>query len=117
MKTSIGWVVVVAAARNSRYRQSRSLLRPLFNEAVPKLQSCYEAKRATLPSLPKGTVVTEFQIDLGGAPRGTTASGLDVDVAGCVAKVVGGIAFPKPKSGPVTVTYRINFDPLSLTNL
>ena len=92
----------------------KRLLRPPFNEALAKLQSCYEAKLATKPTL-RGMVITEFQIDPDGAARGVTAAGVDPDVASCVATVVRDLKFPKPKNVPVKVKYRIGFNPVLLT--
>ncbi len=54
----------------------------------------------------------KFQIAADGTVASSSADGFDPEVNACVASVVKGIEFPKPKSvGVVDVLYPITFKP------
>jgi hypothetical protein len=70
---------------------------------------CYERRLLAVPGL-AGTLTTEFVIDPTGMVAAATASGVDEEVANCVADVIKAIEFPRPRGGnAVKVTYPITF--------
>jgi hypothetical protein len=58
-----------------------------------------------------GVLQAEFGIDADGQVSTSKASGVDPDLASCVADEIKNIKFPKPKSGTVAVNYPIAFNP------
>ena len=57
-----------------------------------------------------GTVQTQFFISPNGTVTASNGSGVDAEVANCVADVIRGIEFPKPKGGGgVQVNYPFTF--------
>jgi hypothetical protein len=69
-----------------------------------KLQDCY-ARQASAALA--GTVTAKFEISETGAVSRSSATGVDPALAKCFADVIKAIAFPKPKSGVVAVTYPV----------
>jgi outer membrane biosynthesis protein TonB len=77
--------------------------------SVQKIKYCYEKALVASPSL-KGTVQVQFFIKPDGTVASAAASGVDPDVATCVANVIRSLAFPKPNGGGgVQVNYPFTF--------
>jgi hypothetical protein len=66
--------------------------------AYPQVKACYETGLATKPEL-AGVVSTQFFITPNGTVASSNASGVDGEVALCIADVIKGIEFPKPAGG------------------
>jgi hypothetical protein len=87
----------------------KAIIRRYIKRNVPKIQYCYEKQLLVKPNL-EGVVSTQFFIAPSGSVASANASGVDPDVASCVADVIKGIEFPKPKGGGgVQVNYPFNF--------
>ncbi|MEO8702885.1 MAG: AgmX/PglI C-terminal domain-containing protein [Kofleriaceae bacterium] len=86
----------------------KAIIRRYVKRNSNKLQYCYERELLSKDWL-GGTVNGEFFIDPDGVVKNATASGVDKTVASCVAGVLAGIQFPKPKSSGVHVRYPFTF--------
>jgi hypothetical protein len=96
--------VPVATEGLSRWTIERYLKRD-----VDRLAACNEHRRYERTWL-EGTIVATFLIDATGSVSDVHADGFDLEVARCVERVVGRIAFPRPADGVrVQVSYPINF--------
>jgi hypothetical protein len=88
----------------------KAIIRRYMRRNMQKFQYCYEKKLLTSPAL-SGTVATEFFITPQGTVAGAHASGVDPEVAECVAGVINGIEFPKPRGGGgVQVNYPLTLE-------
>jgi hypothetical protein len=81
-------------------------LRITLRGTVAKLLSCYEKQPPGLA----GTVEVRFVIGPDGKVTKVTSAGVSRPLASCVAKVMEGLVFPRPR-GDVQVTCPIAFDP------
>jgi pSer/pThr/pTyr-binding forkhead associated (FHA) protein len=89
----------------------KAIIRRYIRRNISKIQYCYEKQLLAKPGL-QGTVATQFLIMPNGTVSASNASGVDSDVASCVAGVIRGIEFPKPKGGgSVQVNYPFIFRP------
>ncbi len=89
----------------------KDMIRRYIHRNISKVTYCYEKQLLVKPTL-AGTVTVKFFITPAGSVTNVSASGLDPDVASCVAKFVSDIKFPKPKGGGgVQVTYPFSFRP------
>jgi len=89
----------------------KNIIRRYIRRQLPRIKYCYEKQLLVNQGL-QGTVVTNFTITGGGNVMGSKAAGVDPEVAQCVADVISGIQFPKPKGGGlVQVRYPFNFRP------
>jgi len=89
----------------------KAIIRRYVKRNISKITYCYEKHLLKRPGL-EGTVNTQFFISNTGVVVDSRASGVDPDVASCVAAVIKAIAFPKPKGGGgVQVNYPFNFRP------
>ncbi len=89
----------------------KAIIRRYIKRNISKIQYCYEKQLLAAPTL-EGTVNTQFFISPNGTVTTANASGINGDVSGCVAGVIKGIEFPKPKGGGgVQVNYPFNFRP------
>jgi hypothetical protein len=89
----------------------KAIIRRYVKRNISKISYCYEKQLLDKPGI-KGTIATQFFIDAEGHVASATASGVDPDVASCVAGVIKTIEFPKPKGGgAVRVTYPFVFQP------
>lgn len=87
----------------------KAIIRRYIKRNLPKITYCYEKALLTKPSL-AGTVTAKFFIAPNGSVASSEASGVDPTVASCVAQVIKGIEFPKPKGGGgVQVNYPFTF--------
>ncbi len=89
----------------------KDIIRRYIRRNLKKIRDCYANELTRDPKL-AGTVTARFTITSNGGVATATASGVDPAVAGCIAGVIKGIEFPKPKSGGnVTVNYPFTFRP------
>ncbi len=89
----------------------KAIIRRYIKRNIQKLQYCYEKELLAKPTL-AGTVVTQFTITESGAVGSASGSGVSPEVSSCMANVVKGIEFPKPKgTGGVSVTYPFTVRP------
>ena len=65
-----------------------------------QIKHCYEKELQVKQAL-RGTVVTNFTISPSGSVIASSGSGVDGKVAGCIARVIRGIQFPKPRGGGI----------------
>jgi hypothetical protein len=85
----------------------KAIIRRYVKRNIQKIQYCYEKELLAKPTL-AGTVTVDFTIGSDGKVVKSKGAGIPV-VADCVAHVIQGIEFPKPKSPTVTVTYPLIF--------
>jgi pSer/pThr/pTyr-binding forkhead associated (FHA) protein len=89
----------------------KNIIRRYIRQKLPRITYCYEKQLLVRADL-SGTVVTQFQISPQGAVLNSKAEGVSKEVADCVAEVIQGIQFPKPKGGGlVQVRYPFTFRP------
>ena len=89
----------------------KAIIRRYIKRNIQKITYCYEKQLLASPGL-EGTVNTQFFISPNGTVTTANASGVNGEVASCVASVIKGIEFPKPKGGGgVQVNYPFNFRP------
>ncbi|MFN0251950.1 MAG: AgmX/PglI C-terminal domain-containing protein [Kofleriaceae bacterium] len=87
----------------------RSIIRRYIRQNIDKISYCYEKKLLAKPGL-GGTVSVQFLIAGNGSVQASSGTGLDGEVAGCVAGVIKNIKFPAPANGGnVQVNYPFNF--------
>jgi hypothetical protein len=86
----------------------KAIIRRYIKRNIQKIQYCYEKQLLADPKL-AGTVTTKFVIAETGKVTKSEADGVHKETASCVARVIEGIEFPKPKGGPVSVTYPFTF--------
>jgi hypothetical protein len=89
----------------------KAIIRRYIKRNIQKITYCYEKQLLAKPGL-AGTVQTQFFITPNGNVATASGSGVDPEVANCVADVIHGIEFPKPKGGGgVQVNYPFTFRP------
>jgi len=89
----------------------KAIIRRYIKRNIQKIQYCYEKQLLAKPGL-TGTVSTQFFITPSGTVQQSNGSGVDPEVASCVAGVIKDIEFPKPKGGGgVQVNYPFTFRP------
>ena len=87
----------------------KAIIRRTIKRNIQKITYCYEKQLLVTPHL-EGTIHAHFFIAPSGDVASATASGFDPTVATCVAGVIQGIQFPKPKGGGgVQVNYPFVF--------
>jgi len=87
----------------------RAIIRRYVKRNLQKIQFCYERELQTHPGI-SGTVTVTFVIGPDGLVAASDATGL-AGVDTCVAEVIKGIEFPKPKGSKVNVVYPFTFTP------
>jgi hypothetical protein len=96
---------------NAQGDLDKAIIRRYIKRNIQKITYCYEKQLLAKPGL-SGTVVTQFFITPNGNVASSSGSGVDPEVASCVADVIHGIEFPKPKGGGgVQVNYPFTFRP------
>jgi hypothetical protein len=96
---------------NSQGDLDKAIIRRYIKRDIQKIQYCYEKALLAKPGL-AGTVQTQFFIQPSGSVASATASGVDAQVASCIAEVIKAIQFPQPKGGGgVQVNYPFTFRP------
>jgi hypothetical protein len=94
---------------NAQGDLDKAIIRRYIKRNQQKIQYCYEKELLAKPNL-SGTVMTNFLITPNGNVSSSTGSGVDPNVANCVAEVIRNIEFPKPKGGGnVQVNYPFIF--------
>ena len=89
----------------------KAIIRRYIKRNILKITYCYEKALLATPDL-EGTVTTQFFISPTGAVSTASATGVSPEVASCVAGVIKGIEFPKPRGGGgVQVNYPFRFSP------
>lgn len=86
----------------------KSLIRRYIHRQHDKIAYCYD-RQLLAHALIEGEIRVSFFISPSGAVQGVSGAGFDRGVAGCVAGVIGAIAFPAPGDGGVQVTYPFHF--------
>jgi hypothetical protein len=76
----------------------KQIIRRYIKRNIQKLTYCYERELLAKPML-AGTVMVDFAISPNGNVAKAAAKGVDTVVSDCVAGVIRGIEFPKPKGG------------------
>ncbi|MDB4962475.1 MAG: domain containing protein, partial [Myxococcales bacterium] len=96
---------------NAQGDLDKAIIRRYIKRNIQKIQYCYEKELLAKPGL-AGTVMTQFFITPNGNVQQSSGSGVDGNVASCVAGVIKAIEFPKPKGGGgVQVNYPFTFRP------
>ena len=96
---------------NAQGDLDKAIIRRYIKRNIQKIQYCYEKELVAKPTL-AGTVLASFYIEPSGKVGRATGSGVDPEVANCIANVIKGIEFPKPKGGGgVQVNYPFSFRP------
>jgi hypothetical protein len=96
---------------NAQGDLDKAIIRRYIKRNIQKITYCYEKQLLAKPGL-SGTVQTQFFITPNGNVASASGSGVDPEVANCVADVIHGIEFPKPKGGGgVQVNYPFTFRP------
>jgi hypothetical protein len=96
---------------NAQGDLDKAIIRRYIKRNIQKITYCYEKELLVKPQL-SGTVQTQFFITPDGNVASATGKGVDQNVADCVANVIKGIEFPKPKGGGgVQVNYPFTFRP------
>lgn len=92
-----------------------AIIKRYVKRQLSKIRYCYEKALLGNPTL-AGTVNTQFTINGAGLVVAATATGLDKDVAACVASAIRVIEFPKPVNGDSTVqiNYPFTFKPAEI---
>ncbi len=94
---------------NAQGDLDKAIIRRYIKRNIQKIQYCYEKELLAKPGL-AGTVMTQFFITPNGNVASSSGSGVDGNVASCVAGVIKAIEFPKPKGGGgVQVNYPFTF--------
>jgi hypothetical protein len=96
---------------NAQGDLDKAIIRRYIKRNIAKIQYCYEKELLAKSNL-SGTVQTQFFITANGNVSQSVGSGVDGEVANCVANVIRAIEFPKPKGGGgVQVNYPFTFRP------
>lgn len=80
-----------------------AIVRRTLRRHQPRIAYCYEKQLLVEPAL-SGTVTARFEIDESGSVIDATASGMNDEVASCIASALRIASFPRPTSGTVSVT-------------
>jgi len=110
MRGRTGSVPTVSIGQpNAQGDLDKAIIRRYIKRNIQKITYCYEKQLLVNPKL-AGTVATQFFIAPSGQVASATATGVDPDVATCLAEVIKRIEFPRPKSGGgVQVNYPFTF--------
>ncbi|HEX4450148.1 MAG TPA: AgmX/PglI C-terminal domain-containing protein [Kofleriaceae bacterium] len=87
----------------------KAMIRRIIHLHIQSIQYCYEQRLLEQPAL-QGTIQAKFTVDADGKVGTSTASGLDAQVASCVAAVIKGLPFERP-SKPMEISYPFSFSP------
>jgi hypothetical protein len=94
---------------NAQGDLDKAIIRDVIRLHLPEIRVCYERMLATQPHL-AGTVATQFFIGPDGKVVTAQASGVDPELASCVADALRAIEFPRPRGGGgVQVNYPFRF--------
>jgi hypothetical protein len=108
---TVGQPSVKPAVAGGDGELDKAIVRRYIKRNIQKLQYCYEKELLVKAGL-SGTVATSFTITEAGVVGSASGSGVDATVASCMANVIKGIEFPKPKgTGGVAVSYPFTVRP------
>jgi len=82
----------------------KAIIRRFVQRKRPRLRRCYERQLAVTPGL-SGRLLSTFTIGPQGRVVMATASGVHASIARCVANVIRGMRFPKPKNRAFVPVY------------
>ena len=103
--------VVAAGQPNAQGDLDKAIIRRFVKQNLQKITYCYEKELLAVPNL-QGTIQISFFITPSGKVASASGAGMNATVASCVAAVIKGIEFPKPKGGGgVQVNYPFTFRP------
>ncbi len=89
----------------------KSVIRRYIKRNLARIQYCYERQLLAKPQL-TGTLTAQFVISAQGTVASSTATGVDPDVASCVADAIKQIEFPKAVGGGnIAVNYPFTMRP------
>ncbi len=88
----------------------KAIVRRYVRRYQPRVTFCYEKQLQVEPGL-AGTVTARFEIGEDGAVTSANASGMNEEVASCVAKAIRTATFARPRSGTVGVTATFRMSP------
>jgi hypothetical protein len=89
----------------------KAIIRRYIKRNIQKITYCYEKQLLVTPQL-AGTVRVQFFIAHSGHVTSAEATGMNREVASCLASVIKAIEFPQPKGGGgVQVNYPFTFRP------
>ena len=108
-RTSRPSAAAAADTSGSLGELDRPTIQRYVNRYLDRIKHCYEQRRLAVPAL-AGTVQAEFLITPGGGVASSTATGLDAEVAACVARVIKDIEFPR-SGDSIDVKYPFHFVP------
>jgi len=107
--------VVSDGQPNAQGDLDKDVIRRFVKRNLPRITYCYEKELLAIPNL-QGTVQIQFFIAPTGKVASASGAGMNATVASCVAGVIKGIEFPKPKGGGgVQVNYPFTFRPEGAT--
>lgn len=75
-----------------------------------EVRACYTRRLADKPRL-AGKVTAAFEVGPDGAVTSASATGMDTQVAACIADVIRGLRFPPPAAGTAKATFPFVFTP------
>ncbi|MBA2538263.1 MAG: AgmX/PglI C-terminal domain-containing protein [Deltaproteobacteria bacterium] len=89
-----------------------AIIKRYVKRHLAKIQYCYEKVLLAKPTL-AGVIQTQFLINGNGMVVTATATGMDKQVADCVAGVIKAIEFPHPTNGDesIQINYPFTFSP------
>jgi hypothetical protein len=104
--------VVTIAQPKVKGDLDKAIIRRYVKRNIQKLRYCYEKELIAKPKL-KVTITATFVIGADGKVTSAKATGLKdgAAVEECYGRMIEMIAFPKPKTGEVTVTYPFTLKP------
>jgi tetratricopeptide (TPR) repeat protein len=87
------------------------VIQRIVRQNFGRFRFCYEQALRKNPEL-SGRISVRFMIGRDGSVSSASAEGMpDAEMNACVARSFGGLAFPQPEGGVVTVVYPILFSP------
>jgi Ca-activated chloride channel family protein len=109
VRTSVAPVPqVVIAQPVVRGSLDAAIIKRYVKRHLSKIRYCYEKALLAKPAL-AGTINTQFAINANGMVVAATATGLDAEVAACVASTLKSIEFPKPVNADATIQVNYPF--------
>jgi hypothetical protein len=87
----------------------KQMIRRVIHRHIQSIQYCYEKRLLEQPGL-KGTIQAKFTVDADAKVGASTATGVDPQVASCVAAVIKGLPFERP-SKAMEINYPFSFSP------
>jgi hypothetical protein len=102
------WLELLVKPSRLASTTDREEIRRTVRESAAEIADCYLRELDDQPAL-TGTVRTRFVIDLKGRVRKVYTSGLDLQVAACIASILRGAQFREPSTAALEVTMPFSF--------